>query len=99
MFLSVHPTFGSWVAFRAVVVIDLPATHLGSAPELLPPLLSDEETERAREAFAADAALSEEVAVVRAEGAFRFQVVEVSSTIPIHPFLLDACVKLNLPAP
>jgi len=25
MFLSVHPTFGAWVAFRAVVVLDLPA--------------------------------------------------------------------------
>lgn len=35
-----------------------------------------------REAFSADAALSEEVAVLNTEGAFRFKVVEVVSTIP-----------------
>ena len=29
MFLSIHPTFGSWVAFRAVVVLDLPGSQLG----------------------------------------------------------------------
>ena len=51
MFLSVHPTFGAWVAFRAVVVLDLPATHLGDAPERLPPLLSEREAAEARKAF------------------------------------------------
>ena len=61
MFLSVHPTFGSWVAFRAVVVLDLPATHLHGPPAHLPPLLSDAETEAARAAFAAALQASSEV--------------------------------------
>ena len=52
MFLSIHPTFGSWVAFRAVVVLDMPASHLGEPPAHLPPLLSGEEETAARAAFA-----------------------------------------------
>ena len=65
MFLSVHPTFGSWVAFRAVVVVDLPATHLGPPPAHLPSLLTDEETAAAKAAFAAalDASSKEEMSV------------------------------------
>ena len=62
MFLSVHPTFGSWVAFRAVLVFDLPADHLGSAaPTPLPSLLTDEETAAAKLAFAAALQASSEV--------------------------------------
>jgi len=62
MFLSVHPTFGSWVAFRAVVVFDLPATHLGeAAPERLPSLLTAEEEAAARVAFAEAMRASSEV--------------------------------------
>lgn len=53
MFLSVHPTFGSWVAFRAVVVFDLPATHLKGPPPHLPSLISDEEAAKAKVAFQA----------------------------------------------
>ena len=46
MFLSIHPIFGSWVAFRAVVVVDLAADVLAEAPPPpLPPLLSDAEAE------------------------------------------------------
>lgn len=53
MFLSIHPIFGSWVAFRAVVVVDLAADVLAEAPPPpLPPLLSDAEAEAARAAFA-----------------------------------------------
>lgn len=52
MFLSIHPMFGSWVAFRAVVVLDLPASHLGEPPAHLPPLLSRDEETAARAAFA-----------------------------------------------
>lgn len=55
LFLSIHPTFGSWVAFRAVVVFDASASHLGPvAPSFLEssPLLSDEEAESARIALA-----------------------------------------------
>jgi len=51
MFLSVHPTFGAWVAFRAVVVLDLPASHLRGPPAPLPPLLSDDEAAAAKAAF------------------------------------------------
>jgi len=35
MFLSIHPTFGSWVAFRAVVVLDMSASHLMGPPSFL----------------------------------------------------------------
>jgi methylmalonic aciduria homocystinuria type C protein len=52
MFLSIHPTFGSWVAFRAVVVFDFPAHHLPTPPPPLPPLLSDDEAAAAKAAFA-----------------------------------------------
>ena len=51
MFLSVHPVFGSWVAFRAVIVFDLDASHLGDRPEHLPSPLTEEEAENARAAF------------------------------------------------
>lgn len=52
MFLSVHPMFGSWVAFRAVLVFDAPADHLSAErPELLQPLLSDEEAAAAKRAL------------------------------------------------
>mmetsp|Transcript_29125 Transcript_29125/g.46880 ORF Transcript_29125/g.46880 Transcript_29125/m.46880 type:complete len:466 (+) Transcript_29125:3-1400(+) len=51
MFLSIHPTFGSWVAFRAVVVLDMSASHLMGPPSFLPPLLSEEETVMAKAAF------------------------------------------------
>lgn len=62
MFLSVHPTFGSWVAFRAVLVFDLPADHLSaSAPAPLPPLLTDEEAAAAKLAFDAALKASSEV--------------------------------------
>jgi methylmalonic aciduria homocystinuria type C protein len=61
MFLSIHPRFGSWVAFRAVVVVDLPAAHLGPAPSFLAPLLSEEEAAAARAAFAEALRASSEV--------------------------------------
>lgn len=61
MYLSIHPTFGSWVAFRAVVVLDLPASHLGEVPVRLPPLLSPEEETAARAAFAEAMRASSEV--------------------------------------
>ena len=53
LFLSIHPIFGSWVAFRAVVVFDASASHLDPvavAPPFLQSssLLSDEEAENAR---------------------------------------------------
>ena len=63
MFLSIHPKFGSWVAFRAVVVIDLPATDLGPPPSHLPPLLSEEEAAAARSAFAEALQASKDVEV------------------------------------
>ncbi|KAL1504126.1 hypothetical protein AB1Y20_010536 [Prymnesium parvum] len=50
-FLSIHPTFGPWVAFRAVVVLDLPADGLGAPPAPMPPLLSKEESIAAKAAF------------------------------------------------
>jgi len=61
MFLSIHPSFGSWVAFRAVVVVDMPASHLGPAPPFLTPLLSEEEQAAARAAFAEALRASSEV--------------------------------------
>jgi methylmalonic aciduria homocystinuria type C protein len=61
MFLSIHPKFGSWVAFRAVVVIDMPANDLGPAPAHLPPLLSEEEAAAARSAFSDALEASKEV--------------------------------------
>ena len=56
LYLSVHPAFGSWVAFRAVIVLDAPATHLGPPPPSKPDPLSEEERLAARAAF--DAALA-----------------------------------------
>lgn len=61
MYLSVHPMFGSWVAFRAVVVFDLPGAYLGKPPPPLPPLLSDEEAAAAQKAFAEALKASSEV--------------------------------------
>jgi len=61
MFLSIHPSFGSWVAFRAVVVVDMPASNLGPAPPFLTPLLSEEEQAAARAAFAEALRASSEV--------------------------------------
>lgn len=62
MFLSVHPTFGSWVAFRAVLVFDLPADHLSEKrPAPLPSLLTDEEAAAAKVAFDAALKASSEV--------------------------------------
>jgi methylmalonic aciduria homocystinuria type C protein len=62
MFLSIHPKFGSWVAFRAVLVFDLPADHLGAQPPAaLPPLLTDEEAAAAKAAFDAALKASSEV--------------------------------------
>lgn len=61
MFLSIHPTFGSWVAFRAVVVVDMPATHLHGPPRHLDPLLTDEEAAAAKVAFDAALKASSEV--------------------------------------
>jgi methylmalonic aciduria homocystinuria type C protein len=52
MFLSIHPKFGSWVAFRAVIVLDMPAAPLGPPPSHLPPLLTPEEEMATRAAFA-----------------------------------------------
>lgn len=51
MYLSIHPQFGSWVAFRCVCVFDLPA-DLGPPPAHFEPLLTPEEAFAAREAFA-----------------------------------------------
>eukprot|EP00588_Corethron_pennatum_P010331 CAMPEP_0194280472 /NCGR_PEP_ID=MMETSP0169-20130528/17465_1 /TAXON_ID=218684 /ORGANISM="Corethron pennatum, Strain L29A3" /LENGTH=281 /DNA_ID=CAMNT_0039025201 /DNA_START=37 /DNA_END=882 /DNA_ORIENTATION=- len=53
LFLSVHPNFGSWVAFRAVAVFDAPASPpLDPEPRFLPTLLRGDEAERAKELFA-----------------------------------------------
>ena len=51
MFLSIHPTFGAWVAFRAVVVVDLPATFLNGPPRHLEPLLTDDEAKAGKSAM------------------------------------------------
>ena len=61
MFLSVHPTYGAWVAFRAVVVLDLPATHLHAPPPPQPVLLTDAEADAAKAAFADALKASSEV--------------------------------------
>jgi methylmalonic aciduria homocystinuria type C protein len=61
MYLSIHPTFGTWVAFRAVVVLDIPGSQLGPGPALLPPLLTDEEKAAAKVAFAEALKASSEV--------------------------------------
>mmetsp|Transcript_13685 Transcript_13685/g.23383 ORF Transcript_13685/g.23383 Transcript_13685/m.23383 type:complete len:142 (+) Transcript_13685:1-426(+) len=61
MYLSVHEEYGAWVAFRAVVVFDLPATHLGPAPAHLPSLLTEDETVATRAAFAEALKASSEV--------------------------------------
>lgn len=61
MYLSIHPTFGTWVAFRAVVVLDVPGSQLGPGPALLPPLLTDEEKAAAKAAFAEALKASSEV--------------------------------------
>ena len=61
IYLSIHPTFGTWVAFRAVVVLDIPGSQLGPGPALLPPLLTDEEKAAAKVAFAEALKASSEV--------------------------------------
>jgi len=57
--LVIHPEYGAWVAFRAVVVLDVPAdTPLGALtvlgqtrPPMLQSLLSDDEKAAARDAM------------------------------------------------
>jgi methylmalonic aciduria homocystinuria type C protein len=56
--LSIHPEFGPWLAFRAVVVLDRP--FLTSPPPLVPCLLSATEKENAKKAMAAALAVSDQ---------------------------------------
>ena len=61
--LAIHPTFGSWIAFRAVVVFDAAPTALKlptKAPQRVGCLLSEEEKVAAREAMAAALRASDE---------------------------------------
>jgi methylmalonic aciduria homocystinuria type C protein len=58
--LAIHPQFGAWVAFRAVLVLDFPASDLGDVPSKLGCLLSDEEKAAARMAMAAALQVSDE---------------------------------------
>lgn len=51
--LAIHPTFGAWVAFRAVVVLDAPSGLGATPPPRVDCLLGDEEKAAAREAMAA----------------------------------------------
>jgi len=57
--LAIHPKYGAWVAFRAVVVIDAPPPCT-LAPRQLACLLSPEEKAAAREAMAAALCASDE---------------------------------------
>jgi methylmalonic aciduria homocystinuria type C protein len=57
--LSIHPEFGPWLAFRAVVVLDRP--FLSSRPPFVPCLMSTTEKENARKAMAAALAVSDRV--------------------------------------
>ena len=50
--LAIHPTFGSWLGFRAVIVLDIDP-NLGPPPARVPCLLSEAEKTAAREAMAA----------------------------------------------
>ena len=58
--LAIHPTFGAWVAFRAVVVIDAPSGLGATPPPRLDCLLGEEEKAAAREAMAAALRASDE---------------------------------------
>jgi len=58
--LSIHPRFGAWLAFRAVVVLDAPGLDC-PPPERLGCLLSEREKAAAREAMAAALRASDEV--------------------------------------
>ena len=59
--LSIHPAFGAWVAFRAVVVLDAPAARFGdSPPPLVRCLLTDADKASARDAMAAALRASDE---------------------------------------
>ena len=59
--LSIHPIFGAWAAFRAVVVFDSPAGPLGEVPPpQVRPFLTQEEASAARAAMAAALAASNE---------------------------------------
>lgn len=55
--LSIHPEFGPWLAFRAIVVLDRP--FLTSPPPLIPCLLSTTEIENAQKAMTAALAASD----------------------------------------
>jgi len=57
--LAIHPVFGAWVAFRAVLVLDAPAPAT-DAPAKLSCLLTDAEKAAAREAMAAALRASDE---------------------------------------
>ena len=57
--LAIHPKFGAWVAFRAVVVFDAPGDAVPT-PERLGCLMSEEEKVAAREAMAAALRASDE---------------------------------------
>ena len=58
--LAIHPDFGAWVAFRAVVVLDLPAAASSGPPPRLPCLMTEDDKARAREAMAAALRASDE---------------------------------------
>jgi methylmalonic aciduria homocystinuria type C protein len=59
--LSIHPEFGPWIAFRAVVVLDRPfssSSQQQQRPPIVPCLLSTAEQENSRKALAAALAVS-----------------------------------------
>ena len=58
--LSIHPKYGAWCAFRAVIVIDLPGTS-APPPKRVGCLLNEAEKVKAREAMAAALRASDEV--------------------------------------
>ena len=58
--LAIHPKFGSWLGFRACVVVDAPSTFGASPPAPLGCLLSEEEKAAGRAAMAAALRASDE---------------------------------------
>lgn len=58
--LSIHPEFGPWIAFRAIVVLDRPfvSSQQQQRPPLVPCLLSPTEQQNARKAMEAALAVS-----------------------------------------
>lgn len=61
--LAIHPKFGAWIAFRAVLILDAAPSVCGlpsKAPEPVPCLMTSDEKEAARAAMAAALRASDE---------------------------------------